>query len=131
MKSTAGGDGMWRVLVVDHEPPVSELLADTLDAAGFAATAAYCAEEAHLLLRHERFDAALVDVSMPGESGTDLAEWLTVAGVPVILITGNPKNGAYVRPASRPCLHKPFGIARLVETLTAIMDTAVARRQQH
>ena len=76
---TAGsgpGDGATlaglRVLVVDDEPDVCELLAVTLKASGAAVTAASSAGEAFEALRQERPDVLVCDIGMPGEDGFSL-----------------------------------------------------------
>ena len=110
---------MANVLVVDDHPATCELIADVLGDAGFRAAAAYCAEEAQLLVRHERFDAALVDLVMPVESGAALAGRLLAAGVPVLLMTAHPE-AAEMLPAGAPaCLVKPFSVPALVTALRA------------
>src|SRR5919199_2080203 len=122
---------MAHILVVDDEPSVCELLADVLRDMGFGtAAAAYCAEEARLLLRHERFDAALVDIVMPGESGTALARDLETAGVPVLLMTGKPEGRREMTADSRACLHKPFDTKTLKAAFDALTDTAAVPRDR-
>src|SRR5919201_823535 len=109
------------ILVVDDHPATCELIADVLSDAGFRAAAAYCAEEACLLVRHERFDAALVDLVMPVESGAALAGRLLAAGVPVLLMTAHPE-AAEMLPAGAPaCLVKPFSVPALVTALRNVM----------
>jgi putative two-component system response regulator len=79
-----------RVLIVDDEPHISELLTRILAAEGYACVSALNGEAALRLLEQDAFDLLLVDVIMPGMSGMDL---LTVVGslfpsVAVILVTG-------------------------------------------
>ena len=108
---------MANVLVVDDHPATCELIADVLSDAGFRAAAAYCAEEAHLLVQHERFDAALVDLVMPVESGAALARRLLATGVPVLLMTAHPEAAETLPAGSLTCLLKPFSVPELVTAL--------------
>ena len=61
-----------RVLVVDDEQPVRELLARFLDSQGFQAAQAATAEEALALLEREPVEVVLSDVQMPGMNGLSL-----------------------------------------------------------
>jgi signal transduction histidine kinase len=61
-----------RVLVVDDEPDVCDLLAAILKTSGAEVMAATSAEEAFEALRRERPDVLLCDLGMPGEDGFSL-----------------------------------------------------------
>lgn len=67
----------WRVLVVDDEPDVREVLADFLITIGHTVRAVPSGREAldHLALGvHPPYDLALVDWHMPGIGGRDVAQ---------------------------------------------------------
>lgn len=61
-----------RVLVVDDEPAIREMLCMYLSGHGFAATPAGDADEALSLLGQSKFDLVVSDLNMPGRSGIDL-----------------------------------------------------------
>lgn len=61
-----------RVLIVDDEQPVRELLAHFLDSRGFSTAQAATAEEALSTLDQQHFDVVLSDVQMPGMNGLSL-----------------------------------------------------------
>ncbi|HEU4408414.1 MAG TPA: response regulator [Polyangiaceae bacterium] len=61
-----------RVLVVDDEPDVRELIETILSTRGAAVTTAESAPEGLELLRAERPDVLVSDISMPGEDGYSL-----------------------------------------------------------
>ena len=58
-----------RVLVVDDEPAICELVRQTLDQRGFVTEVAQGREALELLTQGRRFDAVLTDVMMPGRPG--------------------------------------------------------------
>ena len=60
------------VLIVDDEPSLGRLLARYLEEAGYVCQTATSAAIARELLSLRRFDLALCDLDMPGESGLDL-----------------------------------------------------------
>jgi signal transduction histidine kinase len=63
-----------RVLVVDDEREIAELIADQLAPLEVQATIAQDGEEALALLRAEHFDAVTLDILMPGLSGFDVLQ---------------------------------------------------------
>ena len=73
-------DAQWagrRILVVDDDPMVRQLLVRMLEASGYASQAAADAAEARRCLREQDFAAILIDVRMPGETGIDLLKHVT------------------------------------------------------
>jgi response regulator NasT len=65
-----------RVLVVDDDQVILFTIGDALRRAGYEVTEAASAEEALKLIPEQQPDIALLDVSMPGISGIDLAQQL-------------------------------------------------------
>jgi signal transduction histidine kinase/CheY-like chemotaxis protein len=61
-----------RVLIVDDEPDVRELIAATLERSGAAVTAVASAADALAVLTHAEVDVLLADIAMPGQDGYDL-----------------------------------------------------------
>jgi CheY-like chemotaxis protein len=63
-----------KVLVVDDEPDIAELIAVNLEPYEVEATIAHSGAEALEHLKRERFDAMTLDILMPGMSGFDVLE---------------------------------------------------------
>ncbi|MEJ2718448.1 MAG: response regulator [Deltaproteobacteria bacterium] len=61
-----------RILIVDDEPYICEILSRVLNAEGYACEAASYGEEAIKLLEKETFHLMISDIMMPGMSGMDL-----------------------------------------------------------
>lgn len=81
---------MARILVVDDEPDLCEILCFNLESEGFGAERAYSAESALQLMEDgERFDLVLLDVMMESMSGFEMARELRSRGIdtPVIFLT--------------------------------------------
>src|ERR1700678_3003791 len=78
-----------RILIVDDERAMAEMVADGLADRGYEATACASSEEAVTRLRAEAFDALVTDLRMPEVDGlTLLAEARrTSADLPVIVMT--------------------------------------------
>lgn len=82
-----------RVLVVEDEAPVRELVAKHLEKQGYAVTQASDAEQVLLRMSRDRepFDVVLSDIHLPGLSGVELLRLLLTHSPlrPVIMITGD------------------------------------------
>ena len=64
-----------KILVIEDDRAISELLCMNLEAAGYETVAAYDGEEAQrLLLWHEDADMAVVDIMLPGKDGFALMD---------------------------------------------------------
>ncbi len=79
-----------RVLVVDDEQAVRELLCEILEAEGHGVRTASSGPEALRLFREGDFNAVFTDIGMPGMSGWELAHAVREidSRVPLAVITG-------------------------------------------
>jgi len=79
-----------RILIVDDEIVVAELLAEAVRSQGHEVTVVNDAQEGLRLLRQQGADAVFLDVYMPEMNGIDFLRRLrrTHPTLPVILITG-------------------------------------------
>ena len=62
-----------KILVVDDEANLLEIISTKLNASGFEAVVAYNAQEAVDATTKLKPDLVLMDIHMPGETGTDAA----------------------------------------------------------
>ena len=79
-----------RILVVDDDPGIGQMLTKALARHGFEVDATTSADEALAEDRGGSYDAALVDLVMPGRDGADLSSTLRrrFPGLPIGLLTG-------------------------------------------
>jgi FixJ family two-component response regulator len=84
------------IVIVDDDESVRTALGSLVRAVGFAAQAFASAEEFLVSCHHERAACLILDVNMPGMSGSELHRQLVNSGrpVPTILITGTPDEEA-------------------------------------
>jgi two-component system NtrC family sensor kinase len=113
-----------RVLVVEDEPTVAQLLADVLAEEGFRVEAVLNSREGFERALAASFDLVICDLKMPGLDGRGFYEALVRAGVPVegriLFVTGDTlaaRTLAFLEKYNLPYLAKPF----LVEDLKAIV----------
>ncbi len=67
---------MTRILVVDDEEPIRNLLGQILEVQGYACTLAANPAEARECLKDQNFELVLCDILMPGESGLNLIRYV-------------------------------------------------------
>ncbi len=118
-----------RVLVVDDEPSLRDVLGRYLDAEGFRVRCAESALEALRSLAQEPADVVVTDLAMPGLGGELLAERIRAVapGAVVIVVSGwiTPAVRRRLEAAGiRTCVTKP--IARLDEFAGMIRASRVA-----
>ncbi len=81
----------YRVLVVDDDRALAELLRRILLRDGYEVTVVHAAEEALEHIRHGAFDVALVDVMLPGMDGYTLCRTLRqdadIRNLPILMLT--------------------------------------------
>jgi two-component system OmpR family response regulator len=76
------------ILVVDDDREIRELLALFLERHGLRVTAVRDAREARRALPNGHFALVVLDLMLPGESGTDFARWLrSQSDVPIVMLT--------------------------------------------
>jgi CheY-like chemotaxis protein len=110
-----------RILVVDDDPGIGLMLAKALARHGFAVDAATSAVEAIEKSEDTSYDAALVDLVMPGQDGAALSDTLRrrFPGLPIGLLTGyahSPLIPAFEK-SGMAVFKKPVAIQDLVDFL--------------
>ena len=120
-----------RVLIVDDEPDIRELVGEILADEGFEIALAGDAEEARAQLSNQTPDLILLDVWMPG-CVTLLREWRERGELPcpVVMISGHGSVEAAVeatRQGAFDFIEKPVSMARLLATIKRAL--AEGRRQ--
>lgn len=115
-----------RILLLEDEAPVALLLEDMLEEAGCVVAASVARiDEALKRIEAERFDAAILDVNIGGETSWDVADALRRQGVPFVFSTGYGSAGMKPEYRSSPVLQKPFGADDLERALRRLFIAAV------
>jgi two-component system OmpR family response regulator len=115
-----------KVLVIDDEPGVRELISEALSISEITAVQAADGLEALSFLRRERFDLLILDINMPKLDGLALLEKLRTEGmsVPVLMLSARADKADInqgLRIGADDYLTKPFSIEELVLRVKAIM----------
>ena len=90
-----------RILVVDDDPTVCELIQEVLAAAEMESFALTDSKEAATRITQERFDAIFLDVRMPPPDGIELSRQIRASGLnrttPIVVVTGEEDNAVLKR----------------------------------
>lgn len=79
---------MNRILIIDDDPNINNLLKEALKKAGYEYSQAFSGSEAMLLMNMESYDLVILDLMLPGISGEKVLEEIRKKGdVPVIVLT--------------------------------------------
>ena len=116
-----------RILVVDDEESIRDLLRLVLTGEGYSVVTANDGEEAIEYLEAQRFDLVITDLVMPGVNGVEVlrAARRIDPNYPVIVITGYPSVETVtelVRLGAGDYLTKPFNIDVVIVTVAKLLE---------
>ena len=116
---------MLRVLIVEDEKPISNLIRLSLTKEGFQCVCAYDgAEAADLLEREPPFDLILLDVMLPEVDGFELMEYIRPMEIPVIFLTAKGAVADKVkglRLGAEDYIVKPFDTVELLARIDVVL----------
>lgn len=121
-----------RILVVDDEPELRQMLRRYLEAEGFDVTEANDGEKALSRINDARPELIVLDVGLPGSDGfTVLQEIRKVSDVPVIMLTARAEEVDRVvglTIGADDYMAKPFSPRELVARVRAVLRRGVRGR---
>lgn len=111
-----------RLLVVDDERSICDILGQYLRIKGYTVLIAKSAEDAISILKKEKIDLVLSDIKMPGMSGVELLKWIRDYNriLPVLLTTGFPTLDSAIEAlkcGAFDYLTKPFHLEEIGEKI--------------
>jgi ribonuclease P protein subunit RPR2 len=115
-----------RILLVDDEPALRELLRVTFESADVTVDEASSASDALARIRHALPDVIVLDLKMPLISGTDLCVWLKSSArtreIPIVLLTGADREEVAAAQAAgaEALVRKPFSPLELLATIERV-----------
>ncbi len=120
-----------RILVVEDEPTVAQLIADVLREEGHQVEAVMDSQEGLNCIARTRYDLVICDLRMPRLDGPAFYEALVRAGSPVqhkiMFITGDtlaPRTLEFLEPHGLPYLAKPFLVEELKLAVSRMLERA-------
>lgn len=123
------------ILIIEDTYSIALSYQNWLQSAGFTASIAESAEDAVALMAQQNFDALVLDLNLPGMSGTELLTSGAIpADCPVIMATssGSIKTAlAATRAGAMDFLVKPFTKIALVASLNCVIKDAARAEKQN
>ncbi len=115
---------MIQILIVEDEPPISNLIRLSLSKEGYACTCAPDGAQAADLLERGRYDLILLDVMLPEIDGFELMEYIRPMEIPVIFLTA--KNAVAdrvrgLRAGAEDYIVKPFEVVELLARVDVVL----------
>jgi two-component system NtrC family sensor kinase len=109
-----------KILVLDDEKSIAEMLGEMLDLLGYTPTLCHAAPQALELLERQEFDLIISDYRMPGLNGRQFYE-LAAGRKPalaqrIVFLTGdvvNEETRTYLRSLGNPHIAKPFNLGNV------------------
>lgn len=124
-----------RILIVEDEAPLAELLRYNLEAEGFNVSHAATGEDAEILVQEEKPDLILLDWMLPQVSGIELCRRLRsridTRSIPIIMLTARGEEGDRIRGLSIGAddyVVKPFSLPELMARVKAILRRSAPDR---
>ena len=118
---------MSKILIVEDERPIANLIDWNLSASGYQCTRAYDGNAAADLLVEHSYDLVLLDIMLPGINGYELLKQIKPTGTPVIFITakGSVQDRVQgLRAGADDYLVKPFEIVELIARVESVLRRA-------
>ncbi|MDY3618987.1 response regulator transcription factor [Agathobaculum sp.] len=115
---------MIKILIVEDEQPISNLIRLSLTRAGYSCTCAFDGMEAADLLENNRYDLVLLDVMLPRVDGFELMEYIRPLEIPVIFITAKNSVDDRVRGlrmGAEDYISKPFEVIELLARVDVVL----------
>ena len=115
---------MIKILIVDDEKPICDLIDLNLSAAGYHCTAVQDGLKAIEAVEEDDYDLILLDIMLPGADGYDVMEYIRPLKIPVIFISAKHEVKDRVKGlklGADDYLIKPFDVVELVARVEAVL----------
>jgi phosphate regulon transcriptional regulator PhoB len=125
-----------KILIVDDEKDIVELIAYNLEQEGFRVLRAYDGQAAWEAVRTQKPDLAVLDLMLPGMSGLEVCKLIRRHGeterLPVIMLTAKSDHVDKIlglELGADDYMTKPFSVRELVARIRAVLRRSQARKE--
>lgn len=120
---------MSKILIVDDEPDIAEVLSDRLEASGYDVRVRESAADCYAAVDEDEPDLILMDIQMPGETGLEALVRLRAShpDIPVVICSASPSRDIQddaIEQGARAFLLKPYEPKALMDAVTSILGEA-------
>ncbi len=115
---------MIKILIVEDEEPISNLIKINLMRAGYSCSQAFDGLEAADIIANEHFDLVLLDIMLPGIDGYELMDYLKSIEVPVIFLTALSELNDRVKglkAGADDYITKPFEMVEMLARVESVL----------
>lgn len=126
-----------KILIVDDDPQLVQLIGYTLYAEGYQTVVAHSGEEALQLVGRERPDLVILDVMMPGMSGIEVCDVLRedpeTTNLPIIILSARtqvPHRIEGLQAGADEYLTKPISLKEMVARVEALLERTQRLREE-
>ena len=115
---------MVKILIVEDEQAIANLILMNLQAQGYQCTCAKDGVHAANLIEENSYDLILLDIMLPGIDGYELLAYIRPAGTPVIFITAKGELEDKIRGlqlGADDYIVKPFQVGELLARVDALL----------
>ena len=115
---------MIKILVVEDEKPISNLIRISLKGAGYTCDQAFDGNEALDKIDETVYDLILLDIMLPEVDGFELMEYIRPLGIPVIFLTAKDALDDRVKGlkmGAEDYIVKPFEVAELIARVEVVL----------
>lgn len=115
---------MIKLLIVEDEKPISDLLRLSLTNAGYHCTCVYDGINAADIIEKEQFDLILLDIMLPGVDGYELMEYIQTMKTPAIFITAKAALNDKIKGlklGAEDYIVKPFEVLEVLARVEGIL----------
>jgi excisionase family DNA binding protein len=121
------------ILVIDDEPTIGQLFADSLEKGNWRVMVTSSSLEALELFGSKHFDLVFLDLVMPDLDGVEVFKRIREAGknVPVVIITGYPDSDLMNKALGYgplTVMKKPFTSDDILNTVRSFVERVATRR---
>lgn len=127
------GNNALRILVIDDEPDILDLLEYNLTKEGYLVTACDSSENGYRMLKKEHIDLVILDLMLPGMSGLDLCRLLKekkkTADIPLIMLTAKGTEEDIIMGlelGADDYVIKPFSLSVLLARVKAVLKRCIS-----
>lgn len=115
---------MIKILIVEDEHPISNLIKMSLSNAGYSCHCAFSGSEAVSLIDSNSYDLILLDIMIPEINGYELLSYIRPLDIPVIFITAKNSLDDRVKGlnlGAEDYIVKPFEIVELLARVNVVL----------
>lgn len=115
---------MNRILVVEDEEPIANLIKMSLKNAGYYCDVSYDGEAGANQMQTERYDLCLLDIMLPKVDGYELLDYAKSMDLPVIFLTAKGRTQDKVkglRAGADDYITKPFDVLELLARVESVL----------